>query len=186
MKYPKALIYHLIVLNLGILLRHFPKYIPIVFFKIQFCPRRFFIYSKCFKCFLDGFFSFINQLSIISKHVYLWLYIRPFLFGKDMPTILGLRLMNVANSSACKMYSIGAIGHPRRIEREMVTKRDTNPFVWILAFAFLKSICTQPLKQSLKPIFSKHKSIHPQSALSNAFCWFRNINKPPLHLPYTV
>jgi hypothetical protein len=26
----------------------------------------------------------------------------PFLFGKDMPTILGLRLMDVANGSACK------------------------------------------------------------------------------------
>jgi hypothetical protein len=36
----------------------------------------------------------------------------PFQFGKDMPTILGLRLMAAANGSACKMYSIGAIGHP--------------------------------------------------------------------------
>jgi hypothetical protein len=34
----------------------------------------------------------------------------------------------------------------------------------------LKSIFTQPLKQSLKPYFSKHKSIHPHSTLSNAFC----------------
>jgi hypothetical protein len=53
----------------------------------------------------------------------------PFLFGKDMPTILGLRLMDAANGSACNMYSIGAIGHPYRIEREMLTKRDANPFV---------------------------------------------------------
>jgi hypothetical protein len=65
----------------------------------------------------------------------------------------------------------------------MLTKRDTNPFVWILVFAFLKSIFTHSLKQSLKPHFSKHKSIHPHSALSNAFCWSRNII-PPLHLPF--
>jgi hypothetical protein len=32
--------------------------------------------NACFKCFLDGFFSFINQLGVISKHVYLCLDIR--------------------------------------------------------------------------------------------------------------
>jgi hypothetical protein len=34
-----------------------------------------------------------------------------FPFGKYMPSILGLRLMDAANGSAFKMYSIGAIGH---------------------------------------------------------------------------
>jgi hypothetical protein len=66
---------------------------------------------------MDSSVLLINWVS--SANMFTFVSISgPFLFGKDMPTILGLRLMDVANSAACKMYSIGAIGHPRWIEKQ--------------------------------------------------------------------
>jgi hypothetical protein len=51
------------------------------------------------------YFGKINWVS--SANMFTFVSISgPFLFGKDMPTILGLRLMDVANGSACKMYSM--------------------------------------------------------------------------------
>ena len=91
-----------------------PKIHTHSFFQIHFCPRSFFIHTQYFKCLQDRFFCFIYQLSIVSSANMLSFdsIFSPCLLGSEMPIMLGLLLTDAANGSACKIYNIGAIGHP--------------------------------------------------------------------------
>ena len=62
--------------------------------------------------------------------------------GNLMPLTFWLILIMDANGSACKMYTLGATGHPWWIDLEMLTYLDINRFVIIHVFAFLNNILT--------------------------------------------
>ena len=61
------------------------------------------------------------------------------------------------------------MGHPCRIERDILKYSLRNPFVSIDAFAFLKIILIQDWNLVPKLNFSKHLSVQSHSTRSKAF-----------------
>ena len=64
-------------------------------------------------------------------------------YGSGIPIMFSVLRIAHASGSACKIYSKGLMGHPCRIERDILKYSLRNPFVNIDAFAFLKIILVQ-------------------------------------------
>ena len=60
-------------------------------------------------------------------------------YGNGVPIMFSVLLIAQANGSAYKICSKGLMGHPYRIERDILKYSLRNPFVNIDAFLYLKS-----------------------------------------------